>query len=188
MTVKQQIPAYLGVIAFAVLLCYGIAPLILSHPIDNKENNTEISIGQTMPPAHFFDGKGEKLTLQQDFRGNVVLVNLWATWCTPCVAELPALENLQKRLDGEKFKVVAINLDRPSEKGGALAKEFLAGKNIRKLHPYWDKERQIPERWKYEGLPTSFLLDKKGVVHEIYKGPIEWDKPAMVKKVGEMVE
>jgi len=186
MSVKQQIPVYLGVLAFAAILCYGIVPLILSHPVDNKENNTEITIGKTLPPAYFFDAKGEKKTIAQDFRGTVVLVNLWATWCTPCVAELPSLDTLQKRLGGKKFKVVAINLDRPSKKGGSLAKEFLVDKNIRKIHPYWDRERQIPERWRYDGLPTSFLLDKKGVVREIYKGPIEWDKPVMVKKIGKM--
>lgn len=187
MPVKQQIPLYLGVVISAAALFYGITSLILSHPVENKENNTGIVIGKTMPPAYFFDVKGEKKTLA-DFGGNVVLVNLWATWCTPCVAELPSLNALQKKLGKKKFKVVAVNLDRPSKMGGSLSKNFLAERGWKNIHPYWDKERQIPERWPYDGLPTSYLLDKDGVVRKIYKGPVEWDKPEMVKKVGEMVE
>jgi len=185
MTVKQQIPLWLGVIAFAAVLCYGIASLILPHPVENKENNAEIAIGKTLPPAYFFDGKREKKAVG-DFGGNVVLVNLWATWCTPCVAELPALDSLQKKLGGKKFRVVAISLDRSSKNNGALARNFLSDRKLSNLHPYWDRDRQIPENWPYDGLPTSFLLDKEGVLLEIFKGPVEWDKPEMVKKVGEM--
>lgn len=184
MAVKQDIP-YLWVFAITAVLSYGIVSFILPHPADNKENSGIIASGKTMPDAYFFDAKGQKKTLA-DFKDDVVLVNLWATWCLPCVAEMPSLDGLQAKFKGKKFEVVAISMDRQTAKTGAVPKMisgFMAKKKIRHLHPYWDKERQLTEKWTYEGLPTSFLLDKSGVVTEIFKGPVDWSKPDIAEKV-----
>ena len=130
-----------------------------------------------LPIVSFYDKSGKKLTLD-DFKGRVVLVNLWATWCPPCVAELPSLERLQKKLPADKFAVVAISLDTTSMK---VVADFLKKQHLETLAVYWDKDRQMPLKWKYDGLPTSFLLDREGNVVKRYDGAYEWDEVIEVK-------
>lgn len=195
MTVKPHI-FYLWLFAFTALFVYGIASLILSYPVDNRENNappavqhvprdTAVTIDQTLPTVYFFDEKGEK-TAVTGFSGQVVLVNLWATWCLPCVAELPALDRLQKKLDGAKFRVVAISLDRQTEPAKLSA--FFEKHKIENLSPYWDKNRDIPSAWDYDGLPTSFLLRADGTVARIFRGPAEWDRGEAFDAISALVK
>lgn len=183
MSVKPRI-LYLWVVAITALLTYGIVSLILSHPFDNRENiaaqDTGAATGKTLPEAYFFDEKDEKKTLA-DFRGQAVLVNLWATWCLPCVAELPALDKLQAKLDKKGLRVVAISMDRKGDMG--KIKAFLQSHGADHLAPYWDKDRQILGNWDYEGIPVSFLLDAKGNLRETLEGPYEWDKGEILAKV-----
>ena len=130
-----------------------------------------------LPVVSFYDKSDKKLTLD-DFKGRVVLVNLWATWCPPCVAELPSLDRLQKALSADKFAVVAISLDTTSMK---TVTDFLEKQHLKNLSVYWDKDRQFPLKWKYDGLPTSFLLDREGNVVKRYDGAYEWDEVSEVK-------
>lgn len=178
MPVKRHILHFWAIIA-VVLALYGIVWAVLPHLVDNKENKHTI-LAKTLAPLDFFGADGKKHSLNE-FKGEVVLVNLWATWCPPCVAELPALDRLQKKLKGKKFRVVAVNLDRKGE--AAHVTEFFAKEKITHLTPYWDKERQVPEKWKYEGLPVSWLLNRDGMIVGEFNGPFEWDKGEALKKV-----
>lgn len=135
-----------------------------------------------LAPVSFYD-KSEKAVTLDAFKGKVVLVNLWATWCTPCVGELPLLENLQKKLPGDKFALVAISQDITSLPD---IQAFLKKRGV-KIEPYWDKDRQIPLQWKYRGLPTSFLINAKGQVVRQYDGAFEWDKGATFRQIEELV-
>ncbi len=175
MRVKPQI-IYLWSVVLIALLGYGIATIFLSYPHDNKENISATFKNETPPPVTFYDGQGAKKTLE-DFRGGRVLVNLWATWCTPCVAELPSLAKLQD------VKVIAISLDR----SGTPEKiaEFLKKHGADKLAVYIDSDRQIPSAWEtlYQGLPTSFLLDQRGNIIDTFNGPFEWDKPEVLQRI-----
>jgi len=137
-----------------------------------------------LPAISFYDKSGAKLTLD-DFKGRVVLVNLWATWCAPCVAELPSLDRLQKALPEDKFKIVAISMDTTSMKTVA---DFLKKRNVKNLTVYWDKDRQVPLKWTYEGLPTSFLLDRDGNTVARYDGPEVWDNDPELKDIRALVE
>lgn len=175
MRVKPQI-IYLWAVALIALLGYGIATMVLSYRADNKENISTVTKNNTPPPITFYDAKGAKKKLE-DFRGQRVLVNLWATWCTPCVAELPSLAKLQD------VTVIAISLDR-NGKPEKIA-EFLKKHGAEKLDVYLDTDRQIPSAWEklYQGLPTSFLLDTRGNIIDTFAGPFEWDKPDILKRV-----
>jgi thiol-disulfide isomerase/thioredoxin len=118
---------------------------------------------------------GKKLTLA-DFRGRNVLLNLWATWCVPCRAEMPALDRLQAKFGGPDFQVVAVNidtnrLDRP--------KAFFADAKVQNLSLYADPSADIFESLKVAGkalgLPTSLLIDKDGCEVGVMAGPAPWD-------------
>ncbi len=126
--------------------------------------------GQALPAVTFYDEKGAPVTLA-DFKGEVLLVNLWATWCPPCVAELPALDTLQAKLREKGLHVLPISLD---NKPVADVAAFLAERRVEQLSLYTDTDRQIPMKWVYAGIPASFLIDRNGVVIEQFDGPREW--------------
>ena len=123
-----------------------------------------------------FDGpNGEKKSLA-DFRGKTILLNLWATWCVPCRAEMPALDHLQKTLGGDQFEVLALNMDtRNPEK----VPQWLKENGIAALTLYTDAEGKAFQTLRKEslvtGLPTTFLVDAKGCVLGGMAGPAEWD-------------
>ncbi len=136
-----------------------------------------------LPAITFYDKGGHKVTLN-DFKGRVVLVNVWATWCLPCVSELPSLDRLQAMMPEKKFAVVAISTDTTAQK---TVIAFLRAHKIGHLAFYWDKDRQVPLRWRYAGLPTSFLLDRKGNTVARFDGPYDWDKGKLLQEIKALV-
>jgi len=118
------------------------------------------------------DGKPKKLS---DFRGKTLLVNLWATWCVPCRKEMPALDQLQTKLAGPNFEVVAINIDtRDPEK----PKTFLKDANLTRLGYFSDPKAKVFQDLKAIGralgMPTSVLVDPQGCEIATIAGPAEW--------------
>ncbi|MFN4090847.1 MAG: TlpA family protein disulfide reductase [Alphaproteobacteria bacterium] len=125
------------------------------------------------PAITFTDGDGAEMTLA-DFRGKVVLVNLWATWCAPCVKELPDLDRLQAVLGGEDFEVLALSSDR----GGAeTVRPFLERLGIHRLAVYLDPPSAATRAFRPRGLPTSILIDAEGREVGRLEGIAEWDAP-----------
>jgi thiol-disulfide isomerase/thioredoxin len=127
------------------------------------------------------DGKPKKLS---DWRGRTVLLNLWATWCVPCRKEMPALENLQTRLGGPNFEVVAVNIDtRDPEK----PKNFLREVNLTRLGYFSDQKAKVFQDLKAIGralgMPTSVLVDGEGCEIATMAGPAEWDSDDAVKLI-----
>ncbi|WP_246479577.1 TlpA family protein disulfide reductase [Kaustia mangrovi] len=124
-----------------------------------------------VPEISFKDAEGGPRTLK-DWRGRVVLLNLWATWCAPCREEMPALAKLQKELGGEDFEVVAVSIDR---EGGKVAGPFLEEVGATNLALYQDPSTKILNALMAPGLPTTLLIDRQG--HELGRlmGPAVWD-------------
>ena len=127
----------------------------------------------------FQDKAGANLALEA-WKGRVVLVNLWATWCAPCRREMPALDRLQKKLGGADFEVLAISVDR---KGAAASKAFLDETGATSLALYVDPASTAIAALRAPGLPLSVLLDRNG--NEIGRliGPAEWDSAEAVRLV-----
>jgi thiol-disulfide isomerase/thioredoxin len=119
------------------------------------------------------DGKQTSLAA---FAGRTVLVNLWATWCVPCRAEMPALDKLEAALGGEVFKVVAINIDLGQPE---RARAFLAEIGVSRLDFYSDPTTQVFSALKKRGLafglPVTLLVDGKGCRIGSVEGPAAWD-------------
>jgi len=104
--------------------------------------------------------------------GKVRLINLWASWCTPCLVEMPALDRLQQKLGGGSFEVIAINED---FQGVTKAREFLDKLNLNHLTLYADPMMVSAAIIANNELPTSLIVDKQGRVIAKYLGPREWD-------------
>lgn len=126
---------------------------------------------EPLPEITFNDAAGKALTLA-DFKGKVVLLNLWATWCAPCREEMPALDRLQKALGGDKFEVVALSLDR---KGAEASQKFLTETKADSLKLYIDSSAKQGTVLKIVGMPTTILIDKEGREIGRLAGPAEWD-------------
>lgn len=129
-----------------------------------------------VPNLSFADSEGKPRTLA-DFRGRVVLLNVWATWCLPCRKEMPTLDRLQAALGGREFEVVALSID----SGGAEAvKTFYSEIGIQHLAIHVDTSRKAGFALATAGLPTTLLIDSDGRELGRLIGPAEWDAPDMV--------
>jgi len=127
------------------------------------------------PTISFADPAGDPVDLS-DFRGKLVLINLWATWCEPCLREMPSLERLQSRL-GDRITILAISEDR----GGSKAVEpFIAKLGLKSVKSYLDPKSAVGHAFDVHGLPTSFLIDRDGKVLGRVEGAAEWDSPKIL--------
>jgi len=136
-----------------------------------------------LPDLTFDDAGGQPKKLS-DWRGRTVLVNLWATWCVPCRKEMPALDELQAKLGGPDFEVVAINIDtRDPEK----PKNFLKEANLTRLGYFSDPKAKVFQDLKAVGralgMPTSVLVDGQGCEIATIAGPAEWASDDAVKLI-----
>ena len=136
-----------------------------------------------VPDLTFDDASGKSRKLSE-FRGRTLLVNLWATWCVPCRKEMPALDQLQAKLGGPKFEVVAINIDtRDPEK----PKDFLKDGGLTNLSYFYDNSAKVFQDLKAAGralgMPTSMLVDGSGCEIATIAGPAEWASDDAVKLV-----
>jgi thiol-disulfide isomerase/thioredoxin len=124
----------------------------------------------------FVDADGAAKSLS-DWRGKVVLLNVWATWCVPCREEMPMLDKLEAELGGKDFQVVAVNIDR----GGAeKPKAFLAETGVTHLALYTDPPGKLFSKVKAVGMPTTLLIDREGREIGRLVGPADWDSPEAI--------
>jgi len=137
-----------------------------------------------LPELEFVSEQGEALTLA-DFAGQTLLVNLWATWCAPCRAEMPALAELQSELGDDGFKVLAINIDTGDV---SKPKAFLDEIGVANLGLYRDASMGVFNKLKKEslafGLPVTLMVGKDGCMLGAMNGPAEWasdDAKALVE-------
>ena len=115
-----------------------------------------------------------------DYKGSVVLVNFWATWCAPCVYEMPSLDRLQAALGEEGLTVMAVSVDR---QGLPLVRDFYRDNRLQALDIFLDPYGDLATELKVQGLPTSFLIDKRGRVVGKLQGSLEWDIPEVEKLI-----
>jgi thiol-disulfide isomerase/thioredoxin len=163
----------------AVDLAKKIAPLVHGE----VAALTMASAPLKLPDLTFEDADGKPRKLS-DWRGKTVLVNLWATWCVPCRKEMPALDQLEAKLAGPNFAVVAINIDtRDPEK----PKKFLNDAGLTRLGYYTDEKAKVFQDLKSIGralgMPTSVLVDPKGCEIGTIAGPAEWNSDDAIRLI-----
>lgn len=141
------------------------------------QNFAMSEVPKPLPELQFTDSEGKSLTLT-DFRGKVVLLNIWATWCGPCRKEMPALDRLQAVLGGPDFVVLPVSIDR---KGMDAVTKFYTEISIQHLSRYVaPAANQVLDTLGVWGLPATFLVDGQGRELGRLIGPTEWDSPDMI--------
>ena len=130
-----------------------------------KPSRAQAAKGFTVPSPN-----GKTLRLA-DYKGNVVFLNFWATWCPPCKEEMPAMERLYQRYKAKGFVVLAVSVD---AEGAPIVIPFVTEHKL--TFPIGlDPKMTLAERYGVRGLPTSFLVDRKGTLVALALGPREWN-------------
>jgi len=141
----------------------------------NMPSTATVVAGDVAPDFTLQDTKGKTVTLSE-LRGKVVMVNFWATWCPPCIEEMPSMERLNKFMAEENFVMLAINTEKD---GRTVVPAFL------KKTPYdfpilYDDQGTVQQQYGVYKFPESFIVGKDGTVVEKIIGPLDWSSPKTV--------
>ena len=116
------------------------------------------------------------------YRGKVVLVNFWATWCEPCRAEMPSMERLRESLAGQPFEVLGVNMAEPLSRIEKFTAMVPVGFTLLR-----DRDGTTAKAWRARVLPASFLVDRDGRIRYYVYGEVDWSSAAVRAKVGELL-
>jgi len=133
--------------------------------------------GPALPDFQLNDLAGKPHRLS-DYRGRVVLVNFWATWCTPCRQEMPSLQRLQQQLADRPFTVLAVNASDMREN----IDKYLQATPL-EFTILLDSDAALQQSWLVKGLPASYIIDATGTIRYVLFGRLEWDNPDAVAKI-----
>lgn len=125
------------------------------------------------PNMKFFDDQGNIHNLS-DYKGKVVLLNFWATWCNPCVHEMPTIAALAKAMADKDIVILPVAVD---DKGVPAVQAFFKEQGIDGLGIYVDTKGKAFKDFKLQGLPTTMIIDRKGSVVAQVEGEIDWNSP-----------
>tara|TARA_B100000029_G_scaffold514408_1_gene617112 strand:- start:15169 stop:15714 length:546 start_codon:yes stop_codon:yes gene_type:complete len=155
----------------AFLFCFNIFLSISQAnetvPIDN------ITINETPRPISsviFEDFSGNKINLK-DYKGKLIIINFWATWCKPCKDEMPSLDKLYSSNSFKNLKIFAVNMENPNHK---KTKKFFSDLKIKKLEIFFDENLNFVKIFKLRGVPTTILINKKGEEFARITGSIDF--------------
>jgi peroxiredoxin len=185
MDVQEKQFDYRSVILVFILIA-GLLALVLLHrnrSSDSPVQQVPIKIGLPAPDFKFpgIDGKMVKLS---DYRGKVVLVNIWATWCPSCVDEMPSMEKLYRKLQGEKFEILAVSIDSL----GATAVAPFMKKYQLSFPALIDSAGAIRMAYRTTGVPESFIVDKNGILVKKIIGPLDWTRPDALRYFRDLIQ
>jgi thiol-disulfide isomerase/thioredoxin len=158
--------AYLSVAASSIAIAQSAPKGFVTHESPKP-----------IPAIAFEDEQGRARSLA-DFRGKVVLLNIWATWCGPCRREMPALDRLQATLGGPEFEVVALSIDRS---GIEAVRKFYIEVGVRNLALHIDGSGKAARELGAIGVPATVLISREGREIGRLMGPAEWDEPETVE-------
>ena len=161
-----------GVVFVFVQSCQAPATGLDAYAKHSLKKLTAREAPPRQPNTTYLTADGQELTLEQ-LRGKVVLVNVWGTWCAPCIKEMPSLDRLQGLRGGEDFEVVTISIDRTNEE----AAKFFTENDITNLKPWHDGTYGVTGQLIIRGFPSTVLYDRSGGEVGFFEGDAEWDSP-----------
>ena len=131
----------------------------------------------------FKDHKEKEISFS-DFKGKILLVNFWATWCAPCIKEMPSLDRLESKINGN-FDVIAISVDRD---GVEKVTDFFDENKISNLEKFFDIKNSLAKEMNLYGVPTSFFVNKEGDLIGYYQGDMEWDNDTVINFINYLIK
>jgi len=141
------------------LFCFIIFSSISQASEDVPLNNIALNeIPKPISPIIFEDFSGNQVNLK-NYRGKLIIINFWATWCSPCKKEMPSLDSLYQDDNFNNLEIFAVNMEKPNQ---IKTKRFFKKLNIKKLQIFFDKNLNFVKEFKLRGVPTTILINKEG--------------------------
>lgn len=134
-------------------------------------------VAGTAPPAFTLPALDGRMVSLADYKGKVVLLNIWATWCPPCREEMPSMEKLYEQLEGEDFEILAVSVDLS---GAEAVGPFVKRYGLR-FPALLDTDAKVQHLYGTTGIPESFIIGRDGRIRKVIVGPVDWAAPASVR-------
>ena len=170
----------------AILVILAVSGMLILFSL--KQNNSYLNYSPLKTggaaPEFTFPGIDGKMVSLSDYRGNVVLVNVWATWCPPCVDEMPSMQKLYQELKGEKFEILAVSIDALGTKAVA---PFMKKFNL-SFPALMDPDGSIQTLYQTTGVPESFIVNQQGILIKKIIGPRDWAAPEFIDFFRELLQ
>jgi len=157
-------------LALALVFAYGF---LTREPADSGD--TAPRVGKPLADFTLPDLQGRSVQLAA-LRGKVVFVNVWATWCPPCVEEMPTIQQLYERLHGKGLEILAVSLD---ALGAQVVESFMRTRQL-SFPTLLDTKNVVQRLYRTTGVPESFIVDKRGILVEKVVGPRDWSHPQLL--------
>ena len=171
------------VLIFLLLIGIGIIILLQTNKSSfNPAGKPRFEKGAPAPNFTLPDLNGKMVSLAE-YKGQVVLLNIWATWCAPCVEEMPSMEKLHQELKDEKFVILAVSID---ESGAKAVLPFMK-KHKLTFPALIDSAGNIKSLYRTTGVPESFIIDKKGHIVEEVIGPRDWAADGAIRYFRQLI-
>ena len=149
---------------------------VSANDLSSFKNIVIHKVPKTYDNVIFLDKKDKKINIS-DFKGNLLILNFWATWCEPCKEEMPSLNNLQINTELDRLKIFTINIGNENME---KVNKFFLDLNIQNFEPYFDPPITLAKKFSLRGVPTSILIDKNGKEFARIIGSIDFDNLALV--------
>ena len=163
-------------ITLTTLLCWSLAMLTHAGELEEYRDNP------APPPLVLKDTHGQQHSLE-DYRGKVVMVNFWASWCFPCLQEIPQMIRLEETLADRPFVILAVNVGQEQRKLPSFIKKMDEHMVI-----LMDEESEAFKDWKGIGLPSTFIIDTTGQIRYEAYGPVTWNAPYVITMLTELMD
>ena len=172
------------VLFFLIIVGVGTIALLQSKDASlTQAQKPRLDMGVSAPNFTLPDLGGKMISLS-DYKGKVVLLNIWATWCPPCVEEMPSMEKLHQTLKGEDFEILAVSID---TEGSKVVSPFME-KHKLSFTALTDTQGSAKISYRTTGVPESFIIDKDGSIVEKIIGPRDWAAPSVIRYFRNMMQ
>lgn len=174
---KHKVIAALLLSSLFSLLAGGVAHAYPGMQQTTKPMESTVDLINVLPktfpivPVTFNDVDGKTIDFSQ-FKGKIIMVNMWATWCPPCVRELPAIERLATKFKAEDFVLLPISID---AEGKQQVQPFLNSLGMPNFNSYYDQPQSLGDVFPLDTIPATFILDQQGQLIAFVRSYVDWD-------------
>lgn len=169
---------------FLIVVGVGITVLLQTKDSSFDFSGTPRAKKGVDAPAFTLPGLDGSMVSLADYKGKTVLLNIWATWCPPCVAEMPSMEKLYQELKNEDFEILAVSID---VTGSNEVAPFMK-KHRLSFPALIDTQGTIKDLYQTTGVPESFIIDKDGIIAKKIIGPREWATPDVINYFRNLIQ
>lgn len=155
---------------------FRILPILILVALLGCSRQQKPAVEGNQAPDFTLNTLNGELVKLSDLKGQVVIVNFWATWCPPCREEIPSMMRLNAAMAGKPFRMLCVSID----EGGKLAVEEFFRKSGFSLPVLMDADKRVGKLYGITGVPETFVIDRRGVILKKVVGAMEWDRPDVI--------